>query len=257
LAAGDAEVVSPERFWFRDGMLSLPEYFSGPGVFYAVGDVEIPNPQVSQIEVLSSGTYSVLIDGQEALLQDSRYAAGPGRKSAVVPLHPGHHRIVVKFTADATPLSLALHPVVSRPTQKTDIQKTMDLYVQGLIAYFHSDFVSMERMLDTDPEQNTASTQYLRALLYSAVEEHSPRADAAWKTVGTSQPSALLVRLKSAESAVARGQGDDARQDVMSILAERLQSETALQLAFNLSRSQTQAPGLLDRLLELHPSCAR
>src|SRR4029077_16160562 len=51
LAAGDGEVFSPERFWFRDGMLSLPEYFSGPGVFYAVGDVEIPNPQVSQIEV--------------------------------------------------------------------------------------------------------------------------------------------------------------------------------------------------------------
>lgn len=264
VAAGGvaSRVIRPERFWFRDGMLSLPEYFSGPGVFYAAGDVEIPNAQVSQIqvsqiEVLSSGTYCVLIDGKEALLQDSRYAADPGRNSAVVLLHPGHHRIVVKFTADATPLSLALHPLVSRSTQEIDIPKTMDRYIQGLVAYFHSDFVSMERILDSDPDQSAASAQYLRALLYSAAEEHSPRADAAWKAVGTSQPSALLARLKSVENAMARGQGDDTRQDVMSILAEHPQSETALQLAFNLSRGQTDAPGLLDRLLDLHPSCAR
>jgi len=133
----------------------------------------------------------------------------------------------------------------------------MDRYIQGLVAYFHSDFVSMERILDSDPDQSAASAQYLRALLYSAAEEHSPRADAAWKAVGTSQPSALLARLKSVENAMARGQGDDTRQDVMSILAEHPQSETALQLAFNLSRGQTDAPGLLDRLLDLHPSCAR
>src|SRR5262249_24014555 len=49
---------------------------------------------------------------------------------------------------------------------------------------------------------------------------------------------------------------DDARQDVMAILAERPQSETALRLAFNLSRGRTDAPALLDRLLQVHPSCA-
>jgi hypothetical protein len=45
---------------------------------------------------------------------------------------------------------------------------------------------------------------------------------------------------------------------VTSLLAERPQSETALQLAFSLSRrNQVDAPALLSRLLEVHPSCAR
>ena len=55
-----------------------------------------------------------------------------------------------------------------------------------------------------------------------------------------------------------RGQPEAARPDVMSILAERPQSETALQLDFSLSqRNQVDAPALLSRLLESHPSCAR
>ena len=106
--------------------------------------------------------------------------------------------------------------------------------------------------------RNAGSTQYLRALLYSTAEEHSPRADAAWKAVATAQPSAFLARLKSAESAVEHGQADETGSEIMAILAERPQSETALQLAFNLSRrGRTEAPALMGRLLELHPSCAR
>ncbi len=55
-----------------------------------------------------------------------------------------------------------------------------------------------------------------------------------------------------------RGQNDSAHPEVISILAERPQSEMALQLAFRLSRhNQVDAPALLSRLLESHPSCAR
>ena len=186
-----------------------------------------------------------------------RYGAGPSRDSSSVRLSPGRHRIVVKFTIDAVPLSVAVHPQSQLGTRKPELPQLLEKYTRGLIAYFHGDFVGLERMLDTDAERNAVSTQYLRALLYSSAEEHSPRADAAWQAVATAQPSAFLARLKSAESAVVHGQTDDTRQDVMRILAERPQSETALQLAFNLSRGRTEAPGLMGRLLELHPSCAR
>jgi hypothetical protein len=55
-----------------------------------------------------------------------------------------------------------------------------------------------------------------------------------------------------------RGQADGVRSDVMSILAERPQSQTALQLAFSLSkRNQVDGPALLTRLLESHASCSR
>ena len=255
-APADSSALAVERFWFRDGMLSLPEYFSSRGVFYAAGEIETASAQPSQLEVLSPGTYAVFIDGKQVLLQDSRYASGPSRSSAVVRLRPGHHRLLVKFTADAAPLSVALHPQFTYVNKKAGLPPSMAQYVEVMNAYFRGDFVNMDRLLQTS-SNNVALAQYLRALLYSAAEEHSARTDAAWKALAASQPSALLARLRSAESAIARGQSDEARQDLTNILAERPESESALQLAFTLSRTQTEAPALLARLLELHPSCAR
>ncbi|MGC2695872.1 MAG: DUF3858 domain-containing protein [Candidatus Angelobacter sp.] len=249
--------TSTERFWFRDGMLALPDYLSGPGIFYAAADVEVPTRQVSQIEVLTSGAYAILLDGKQVLLHDARYDAGASRDASLVPLSAGRHQVVIKFTADAAPLSLAMHPQFQRSARKDNVPQRLEKYTQELVAYFTGDFINMERMLDESAESKTRSTQYVRALLYSAAEEHTPRADAAWKAMTAAQPSALLARLKTAESAMVRGQLDEARPDVMTILAERPQSETALQLAFTLLRSQTEAPALLGRLLELHPSCAR
>lgn len=249
-------IIKTERFWFRDGMLSLPDYFSGAGVFYAAGEVEVQATQTFQVEVLSSGTYAVLIDGREALLHDSRSAAGASRDFSSVRLRAGRHRILLKFTADAAPLSIALHPRFQSVAKAPGLPSPLENYAQALAAYFRGDFVTMNRQLHADRDRSAGAAQYLHALLYSAVEDRSPRADAGWKTVGSGQPSALLARLKSAENAIARGQTDDARGEVMNILAERPQSETALQLAFNLSRNQTNAPELLARLLELHPSCA-
>ncbi|HKV93253.1 MAG TPA: DUF3857 domain-containing protein [Candidatus Angelobacter sp.] len=256
-ASGElSKTIRTERFWFRDGMISLPDYFSSPGVFYAAGEVEIPVSQALQVEVLSSGTYTVLIDGEEALQHDSRYATGASRYSVSLKLRAGRHRILVKFTADAAPLSVALHPRILRTIKKTELPEPLENYAQELAAYFRSDFVSMERMLHADGDHTSGAAQYLRALLCSAAEDRSPRADAAWKMVGSAQSSALLARLKSAESAFLRGQTDDIRLEVMNILGQRPQSETALQLAFNLSRNQADAPQLLARLLEQHPSCA-
>ncbi|HET9836950.1 MAG TPA: DUF3857 domain-containing protein [Candidatus Angelobacter sp.] len=252
-----ASTISTERFWFRDGMLSLPDYFSSSRIYYAASDIDLAAAQPSELEVLSAGAYQVFIDGKPALLHDSRFTAAPSRNSVVLRLRPGHHRVLVKFTADAAPLSLAMHPQFAFAGRKSDLPPLLAQYVTQLSAWFRGDFVTMDRLLQAGPRENSALDQYLRALLYSAAEDHSPRADAAWKALAAMQPSALLARLKSAESALARGQGDDARPDIMSILAERPESELALQMAFTLSRAQTEAPALLARLLELHPSCAR
>lgn len=249
--------ITTERFWFRDGMLALPEYLSGSGIYYAAGDLEISGAQTSQIEVWSTGSYEVFIDGAQALLHDARYAARGSRDASTLRLRAGRHRVVIKFTADAAPLSVAVHPRFQQRTAKPEALPQEKRYTEALAAWFRGDFVALARMLEAASGHNNGSGPYLRALLYSAAEEHSPRADAAWKAVATAQPSALLARLKSAESAIARGQADDARPELARILAERSQSETALQLAFILARGQTEAPGLLERLLEVHPSCGR
>jgi hypothetical protein len=247
--------VVAERFWFRDGMVNLPEYLFDMGTFYAASDIEVAAPQPSQIEVLSSGAYTVFVDGKQVLLHDVRYNAGPNRDSVSLRLAPGHHRILVKFTSDAPPLSVALQQQAQR-LQSPALPQELERYVTGLLTWFHGDFVTLGQMLSRDNEHATA-TQYLRALLYSATEEHSPRADAAWRDLATAQPLAVLARLKSAENTLLHEQTDDTRQEVMRLLSDRPNSETALQLAFNLSRARTEAPGLMTRLLELHPSCAR
>ncbi len=259
LLRSPSHAIAPERFWFRDGMISLPEYFSSAGIFYASGEVEVASGVRSQIDVLSSGTYEVFVDGKSALLHDSRYAAGASRTTSSLQLAAGHHRILVKFPADATPLSVALHPQFQRrsPTDSS-LPQPLEEYAQAMSAYFHGDFTEMERLVSANSAHAVGYSAYLHALLYSAAEDHSPRADAAWKAVAVAQPAALLARLKSAESALERGQSDSARPEVMSILAERPQSEMALHLAFSLSRhNQVEAPALLNRLLESHPSCAR
>lgn len=249
----------PERFWFRDGMFSLPEYFSTYGIFYASGEIEVAGTARSQIDVLSSGSYEIFVDGKSALLHDSRYAVAANRDTNALQLAPGTHRILLKFTADATPLSVAVHPQFQRVLLKpASLPQHLEEYARELIAYFHGDFTQMDRLLNRDTDHQDGYAQYLRALLYAAAEDHSPRSDAAWKAVAAMQPSALLARLKPAENAMERGQNDAAHSEVMSILAERPQSETALQLAFTLSRANhADAPMLLSRLLEAHPACMR
>lgn len=248
----------PERFWFRDGMITLPQYFASSGIFYAASDVEIPAGK-TRIDVLSSGTYEVFVDGKSRLLHDARYTVGPTRDSAALFLAAGHHRILLKFTTDSSPISVALHPEYAIAAQrKIALPAGATKSVQTLGAYFHGDYARMGTLLRAEAFHNDSYSKYLQALLYSAAEEHSPRADAAWKAVASAQPSALLARLKSAENAMERGQPEGIRGDVMSILAERPQSETALQLAFNLSRhNQLDGPALLTRLLDSHASCAR
>ena len=258
-SADISATIVPERFWFRDGMITMPEYFASAGVFYAAGEVELAAATRSRIDVLSSGSYEVFVDGKPALLHDARYAAGSSRDSGSLPLAAGHHRILVKFTPDAAPLSVAVHPEFRLPLlDPSPLPLPVQEYAQALNSYFHGDLAGMENALHGDGLRNSAYAQYLRALLYSAADEHSPRADAAWKALAAAQPSALLARLKLAESASERGQKETARPEVMALLAERPLSEAALQMAFNLSRgNQVEAPMLLSRLLEVHPSCAR
>jgi tetratricopeptide (TPR) repeat protein len=255
---GPSKVV-PERFWFRDGMVVLPEYFPSSGVFYAASEVDLAAGASSRLDVLSSGTYEIFVDGKSVLLHDARYAMAPSRDSSSLFLSAGYHRVLLKFTPDAAPLSVALHPEFeATPQGRIGPPTELERYTRLLAAYFRGDFAEMATLLRADTLRSNGYSKYLQVLLYAAAEEHSPSADAAWKAVAGAQPSALLARLKSAENAIERGQPETVREDVMSILAQRPQSETALQLAFSLSRrNQVDGPALLTRLLESHPSCVR
>ena len=172
-AAGPADLsaaIAPERFWFRDGMITMPEYFASSGVFYAAGDVELATATRPRIDVLSSGSYEVLVDGKSALLHDARYAAGSSRDSGSLALAAGHHRILIKFTPDAAPLSVALHPEFTLPARNpSSLPQSVKEYADALILYFRGDLMGMETALHSNLLRNAGYAQYFRALLYSAL----------------------------------------------------------------------------------------
>src|SRR5438270_3985298 len=125
--------IVPERFWFRDGMIALPEYFPSTGVFYAASEVDLAAATNSRLDVLSSGTYEVFVDGKSALLHDARYAAAPSRDSSTLSMAAGHHRILLKFTPDAAPLSIGLHSQFEVPPQKKiALPAALEPYTQAL-----------------------------------------------------------------------------------------------------------------------------
>ncbi len=266
-AGSDFGSLVAERFWFHDGTIKLPEYFAGPGVLYAVGELETSPEPALRLEVFGAGPYKVFVDGQPVLLHDSPYVSFAGRNSVPLRLGPGRHRIILKFTADSVPLRVALHAETAAPSSSRESVASGPLqnYTSPLLDYLRGDFGGMARLLDCGAQRHAGASLYLHALLQSATEQHSSRAAAAWESLGQAQPSALLARTSALEAAptfdraqnAAAQVSDSARRQAASLARRHPQSETAVHLAFSLSRAKPmEAENLLARLLELHPSCA-
>jgi hypothetical protein len=248
-----------ERFWFRDGMLSLPEYLSAPGIFYAAADVRTGSNRISQLDVLSPGPYTVFIDGRQVLSTDSRYIAGANRKSITASLPPGRHRVVVKLTSDATPFSADLHPAfaLSRPGAMLPLSSSAADYIRALLEYFRGNFTEVERTIASRSDDAHGPFLYLRALLWSAVDDRTPRSAEAWRNLAKTHPSAVLARAKAAELALESGPSDELRTEIRNLAQQHPESELVANLAIRLAGSDRQAKAqAFAHLLDLHPACS-
>jgi len=245
-----------ERFWFRDGMVPLPDYFSGTGVFYAESEVHTGVNPVSQLDVLSPGPYTISIDGRRVLVKDSRFTAQGNRESIPLRLRPGQHRIVVKFTPDAAPFSLDLHPLFARKAGGSlALSQPGEVYVHALLAYFRGNLNEVEEILSSSPQQHGAFL-FLRALLWSAAEDHSPRARAAWEALEKEQPSALLAQVRAGESEAENGVSNELRDQIAGLEKQLPDSEAVAQLILKITRDEPNATSqAFARLLALHSSC--
>src|SRR5947209_6097708 len=128
-----------EEFWFRDGMINLPDYLAVPGILYASAEVQAVHSQSFLLDVLSSGTYSIFIDGNPVFTHDARYALGRGRDRAVLKLAEGRHSLLLKFAAEAAPLRVALHPQSESTMPEVSLPKELRPYIQALQAYMNDD----------------------------------------------------------------------------------------------------------------------
>ncbi|MGE5322791.1 MAG: DUF3857 domain-containing protein, partial [Actinomycetota bacterium] len=250
-----------QQFWFRDGMVPLPEYFLSSGVFYAASNVRTRNRGASQLDVLSPGPYTIFVDGRKVLTKDSRYTMGGNRESLILHLQTGRHRVLVKFTADAAPFSLDLHPVFTHRSAEVPslpLSPAFSAYLRALLAYFRGDLNRVEQIAASVPNQDCGPFLYLRALLWSAVDDHSSRAGAAWETLKKTHPAAMLARIRAAEFALRAGAKPGLRADVEDLLQRRPDSEEVNELSLRVAQEDTGATAqAFTRLLALHPSCAR
>lgn len=248
------------EFWFRDGMVPLPEYFPSSGVLYAASNVRIGNRGASQLDVLSPGPYSIFVDGRRVLTKDSRYAIGGNRESLMVRLQPGRHRIVVKFTADAAPFSVDLHPVFmprSAEAPSPPLSPSFRAYIGALLAYFRGDLNQVEQIASSVPNQDCRPLLYIRALLWSGVDDHSSRAGAAWESLKKIQPAAMLARIRAAEFALRNGSTLGLQAEVEYLLKHRPDSEAVNELYLRLPEEDSSATAqAFARLVALHPSCS-
>jgi cellulose synthase operon protein C len=234
--------LQAEEFFFRDGLVSLPDYFSGSGVYYAGSDMESALAQDAVLEVFSPGPYAVFLDGRLLLTHDARFAISSSSDSARIQLNAGKHRVVVKFTADAAPFRVAVHTQSKAiPVRKTFDAGPLTSYIAGLAAYLSDDLPGLERIASAD---SSRAMHYLRALLLSAIEEHSFDARAAWETL----LPAPLARIRLAQISA---DGPDGRS-YQEIAQQLPDSEAAQLVALELSRGEDS----LRRLVALHPSCS-
>ena len=248
------------QFWFRDGMVPLPEYLPSSGVFYAASNVRTGNHGASQLDILSPGPYAIFVDGHRILTKDSRYATGGNRESLVVHLRPGRHRIIVKFTADAAPFSVDLHPVFTHSSLEPPllpVSASFRAYIRALLAYFRGDLNQVEQTVASVPNQDCGPFLYVRALLWSAVDDHSSRAGAAWDALQKAQPAATLARIRAAEFSLRAGSTPELRAEIEDLLRSRPDSEAMNELYLRVAHQESIATAAaFGRLLALHPSCA-
>jgi tetratricopeptide (TPR) repeat protein len=193
------------------------------------------------------------------LANDSRFSMLGNRRSCRIHLNPGLHRLVVKFTSDAAPFSIDVHPVFSRTSAAATpiaLSAAAQGYIRGLLAWFRGDLNEVAHVAATARDDHKRALLYLEALLWSAAEDHSPRAHAAWQALAAAHPSAVLARIKVAEAS------DDSKLDwlrteVADLQHLRPESEAVAQLAVSISRSNPDsASEAWGQLIRIHPTCS-
>lgn len=234
-----------EEFWFRDGMINLPDYLAVPGVLYASSEVQVAYAQSFLLDVLSAGTYSVFVDGKPVFTHDARYTLRSGRDGITLKLAEGRHSLLLKFTAEAAPLRVAIHPQAESAVSEPPIANELRPYVEALQAYMNDDQPAVER------RQTLLSgrmAEYMKALLYSDSEGRSSEAEAAWEALSPLP----LARIRLVQIALNRGEYQEHKQEITDLAAALPDAEAVQQLVFEVLHNEEP----LQRLLALHPSCA-
>ncbi len=251
-----------EHFQFPSGEVSLPEYLSGDGVYYAAAQVKLASAGKYLLRVESPGTIQAWIDGSLVLTKDDRFHATAETVGVDTDLRAGTHRVVVKFLPSAVPFRVALVPSTARRTPQVSnrVSEIESVYISAAQAYWSGDYRAVnEQLLHLRTKHESAVVDLLLAqsLSHSGANtsDRTELLDSALKLA----PDAYAARYELASIHFAKGEFRDAFEDASAVFTAQPRFEPAARLtAATASRLglTDEAKRAFDTAVDLHASCA-
>ncbi len=243
-----------ESFQFPDGRVTLPDYLSHPGTFYAA----------ARFGSLTNATWRVVAEGAsgvEIYVDGARVLLGTGRalRSNTFEASSGPHRVLVKFTRAATPLRVTITPPPNEPRSPlpTGVSAQELAYLLAAGHYAAGEFDDAARQIVAVPSANSSAA--LAFLLAQSARQGTPQSLTAWQGLHVLAPAALAADVALAKSALKNQDSASALRLVNHVLTSQRDNAEALEIATSAWQASVDGSGgeaaLWMRRIAAHPSC--
>ncbi len=243
-----------ENFQFPDGRLSLPDYLSHRGTFYAAAHFGSLTNATWRVAAQGASSVEIYIDGKR-VLQTGGLSPGSNTFEA----SPGPHRVLAKFTRAATPLRVAITPWVNagRPPLPGGVSAQELAYLLADGHYAAGDFEDAARQIEAVPTAHSSAA--LEFLLAESARQGTLQSLTAWERLQELTPVALAADLALAKIALKNHDSAKAVQLASQVLSAHPDNVGALEIASSARQtsvdSDASEAALWTRRVALHPSC--
>jgi tetratricopeptide (TPR) repeat protein len=240
-----------ENFQFPDGRITLPDYLSHHGTFYAAAHFGSLTNATWRVAAEGASGLEIYVDGKRVL------QGGSGVRSSTFEASPGPHRVLVKFTRAATPLRVAITPPIyepySPPPRGVSAQELA--YLLAAAHYAAGNFEEAANQIKAVPPSAA-----LEFLLAQSDGQGMNRSLTAWDKVHVLAPAALAADIVLAKAALKNHDGAMALRLASRVLAVQPANASALEIATSAWQSSVDSSGaseaaLWTRRIAAHPSC--
>jgi tetratricopeptide (TPR) repeat protein len=179
-----------EDFRFPDGQVVLPDYLPHHGAFYGAAHFSSLTAATWRLDVESGGEAEIYVDGRRV----SRAGNTRGHHVSTFEATPGPHRVLVAFSAQASPLRIAITPANDdvRPQLPSRISAQELTYLLAADHYARGEFDSAAKQIDAIPSsQTSAALQFLLA----QTATRRPSSASALNGNGLDEESLLIRRM--------------------------------------------------------------
>ncbi len=250
-----------ENFQFPDGRITLPDYLSRRGTFYAATTFASLTAQNWTVDVENPGRVEIFIDGQSVL----RASAAGDHTSATFEAFPGPHRVLAKFAGPNAGLRIALtksvHSERAPIRSRTSARELAYLLAAG--DYAVRDYGAAIKQLEAISDAgNSGPLQFLLAQSQSKYVPSQPDVSNSWRKVQALLPTALAAENALSREELIGGNESEAQALSLRVLATRRTNVMALETLTDALMSTSGGITTVDATaawsarLTAHPSCA-